>query len=212
MCECGVTGQRYPNTTHSCCQVHLIRNIGGYGEGEHKVRLVMNWQCSKDYYAISTSDATSQCSGRVRWLTLNPLTTEFFPPRQHIFMHSAHTTFVGTPLPQHSLLSGQTLWARTHGETPLVILLMIFMTPTSPVIRGQRWMSAGFSPSISLNLGQIWLMAHLTPPICMLSWGPGWGLWISLKSKILRSMNLIKIKLPTTCPPFQYPPPPRFYV
>ena len=40
----------------------------------------------------------------------NPLTTEFFPPRQHIFMHSAHTTFVGTPLPQHSLLSGQTWW------------------------------------------------------------------------------------------------------
>ena len=42
--------------------------------------------------------------------TLNPLTTEFFPPRQHIFRHSAHTTFVGTPLPQHSLLSGQTWW------------------------------------------------------------------------------------------------------
>ena len=41
---------------------------------------------------------------------LNPLTTEFFPPRQHIFMHSAHTTFVGTPLPQHTLLSGQTWW------------------------------------------------------------------------------------------------------
>ena len=40
----------------------------------------------------------------------NPLTTEFFPPRQHIFMHSAHTTFVGAPLPQHSLLSGQTWW------------------------------------------------------------------------------------------------------
>ena len=41
---------------------------------------------------------------------INPLTTEFFPPRQHIFMHSAHTTFIGTPLPQHSLLSGQTWW------------------------------------------------------------------------------------------------------
>ena len=56
------------------------------------------------------------------------------------------------------------------------------------------WMSAGFSPSISLNLGQIWLMAHLTPPFCMSSWGPGWVLWISLKSKILGSINLIKIK------------------
>ena len=43
-------------------------------------------------------------------LPINPLTTEFFPPKQHIFMHSAHTTFVGTPLPQHSLLSGQTWW------------------------------------------------------------------------------------------------------
>ena len=43
-------------------------------------------------------------------LKLFNLTTEFFPPRQHIFMHSAHTTFVGTPLPQHSLLSGQTWW------------------------------------------------------------------------------------------------------
>ena len=41
---------------------------------------------------------------------INPLTTEFFPPRPHIFMHSAHTTFVGTPLPQHSLLSRQTWW------------------------------------------------------------------------------------------------------
>ena len=41
---------------------------------------------------------------------INPLTTEFFPPRQHIFMHSAHTNFVGTPLPQHPLLSGQTWW------------------------------------------------------------------------------------------------------
>ena len=41
---------------------------------------------------------------------VNPLTTKFFPPRQHIFMHSAHATFVGTPLPQHSLLSGQTWW------------------------------------------------------------------------------------------------------
>ena len=41
---------------------------------------------------------------------INPLTTEFFPPRQHIFMHSAHTTFVSTPLPHHSLLSGQTCW------------------------------------------------------------------------------------------------------
>ena len=50
--------------------------------------------------------------------TLNPLTTEFFPPRQHIFMHSAHTTFVGTPLPQHSLLSGQTWWGSHTWRDP----------------------------------------------------------------------------------------------
>ena len=43
-------------------------------------------------------------------LQFNPLTTEFFPPRQHIFMHSAHTSVIGTPLPQHSLLGGQTWW------------------------------------------------------------------------------------------------------
>ena len=49
---------------------------------------------------------------------LNPLTTEFFPPRQHIFMHSAHTTFVGTPLPQHSLLSGQTWWGSHTWRDP----------------------------------------------------------------------------------------------
>ena len=51
-------------------------------------------------------------------LLVNPLTTEFFPPRQHIFMHSAHTTFVGTPLPQHSLLSGQTWWGAHTWRNP----------------------------------------------------------------------------------------------
>ena len=48
----------------------------------------------------------------------NPLTTEFFPPRQHIFMHLAHTTFVGTPLPQHSLLSDQTWWGSHTWRDP----------------------------------------------------------------------------------------------
>ena len=52
----------------------------------------------------------ASCSGYLQTITINPLTTEFFPPREHIFMHSAHTTFVGTPLPQHSLLRGQTWW------------------------------------------------------------------------------------------------------
>ena len=49
-------------------------------------------------------------TGAAYHLNVNPLTTEFFPPRRHIFMHSAHTTFIGTPLPRHSLLSGQTWW------------------------------------------------------------------------------------------------------
>ena len=88
--------------------------------------------------------------------------------------------------------------------------------PTSPAIGGQRWMSAGFSPSISLNLGQIWLMAPLRPPICMFSSGPGLGPWISLKSKILGSMNLIKIKKrPQKWRRGAQPPlsiPPRLYV
>ena len=58
----------------------------------------------------STEITTSPASFNNRSYNINPLTTEFFPPRQHIFMHSAHTTFVGTPLPQHTLLSGQTWW------------------------------------------------------------------------------------------------------
>ena len=48
----------------------------------------------------------------------NPLTTKFFPPRQHIFMHSVHTTFVGAPLPQHLLLSGQIWWGSHTWRAP----------------------------------------------------------------------------------------------
>ena len=39
--------------------------------------------------------------------SFNPLTTEFFPPRRHIFVH---TTFVSTAFLQHSLQRGQTWW------------------------------------------------------------------------------------------------------
>ena len=54
-------------------------------------------------------------------------------------MHSAHTTFVGTPLPQHSLSAGELGGARTHGEeTPLAIPLMIFMTPHKPSNRRSK--------------------------------------------------------------------------
>ena len=88
------------------------------------------------------------------------LTTEFFPPRQHIFMHSVHTTFVGILL-SHSIRSSAAKLggAHTHGETPLAILLMIFMTPTSPAIGGQRWMSAGFLLSIwpDLTYGTLYI-------------------------------------------------------
>ena len=44
--------------------------------------------------------------------------SQFFPPRQHIFMHSAHITFVGAPLPQHLLLSGQTWWGSHTWRAP----------------------------------------------------------------------------------------------
>ena len=72
------------------------------------------------------------------YTAFNPLTTEFFPPRQHIFMHLAHTTFVGTPLPQHSLLSGQTWWGSHTWRAPLAIPLMIFMTPHKPSNRRSK--------------------------------------------------------------------------
>ena len=51
-------------------------------------------------------------------------------------MHSAHTTFVGTPLPRHLLL--KLGGACTHGETPLAIPLMIFMTPHKPSNRRSK--------------------------------------------------------------------------
>ena len=144
---------------------------------------------------------------------INPLTTEFFPPRQHIFMHSAHTTFRRYSSPAAFAPQRPNLVGPAHMERPLWQYRWWYSwPPTSPAIGGQRWMSAGFSPSISLNLDQIWLMAHLIPPICMFSWGPGWGLWISLESKILGPMNLIKIKNTHDrwrggcCPPFRYPP------
>ena len=49
---------------------------------------------------------------------LKPLTTEFFPQRQHIFMHSAHTTFNCRCSPQRPDLYGG---VSTHGEPPLAV-------------------------------------------------------------------------------------------
>ena len=69
------------------------------------------WSGIVNHINYSCMLASTVYSHRHAWSGIvNPLTTEFFPPRQHIFMHSAHTTFVGTPLPQHTLLSGQTWW------------------------------------------------------------------------------------------------------
>ena len=63
----------------------------------------------------------------------NPLTTEFFPPRQHISMHSAHTTFIDTPLPQHSLLSGQTWWGSHTWKAPCGNTINDIHDPHKPI-------------------------------------------------------------------------------
>ena len=76
----------------------------------HRQNQVAHALRSRDFWLASLSPNTFRTARARVSRNLNPLTTEFFPPRQHIFMHSAHTTFVGTPLPQHSLLSGQTWW------------------------------------------------------------------------------------------------------
>ena len=75
----------------------------------------------------------AKCDGH-----LNLLTTEFFPPRQHISMHSVHTTFVGAPLPQHSLLSGQTWWGSHTRRAPSGNTVNDIHDPTSPAIGGQK--------------------------------------------------------------------------
>ena len=71
---------------------------------------IASWALTQDVIPLHQSTPQLCVLVDIYQHTFNPLTTEFFPPRQHIFMHSAHTTFVGTPLPQHSLLSGQTWW------------------------------------------------------------------------------------------------------
>ena len=73
------------------------------------------------------------------FLCLNPLTTEFFPPpRQHIFMHSVHTTFVGTPLPQHLLLSGQTWWGLHAWRDPSGNIINDIHDPHKPSNRRSK--------------------------------------------------------------------------
>ena len=77
----------------------------------------------------------------VRRLTLLPTkTTHFHAISAHHFRRYSSPTY--SIRSSAARLGG----ACTHGEPPLEIL---FMTPTSPVIGGQRWMSAGFSPRFS---------------------------------------------------------------
>ena len=128
---------------------------------------------------------------------LNPLTTEFFPPRQHIFMHSAHTTFVGTPLPQHSLLSGQTWWGPHTSDNTVNDI----HDPHKPSNRRSKvdvsQIFAQHFPKLGPDLTD---GTPYTTNFAGFLEAPGWGLRISLESKILGSMNLIKIKkTPTTC-------------
>ena len=146
---------------------------------------------------------------------LNPLTTEFFPPRQHIFMHSAHTTFVGTPLPQHSLLSGRTWWGPHTWRDP--IPLMIFMTPHKPSNRRSKvdvsWIFAQHFPKLGPDL------TDGTPYITNLQvflrpWVGSMNI-IRIKNSRVNESHKNKNKTPTTCeggaavpPPLSIPPPP----
>ena len=88
--------------------------------------------------------------------SINPLTTEFFPPRQHIFMHSAHTTFVGTPLPQHSLLSGQTWWGSHTWRDPSGNTVNDIHDPHKPSNRRSKvdvsWIFAQHFPKLGPDL------------------------------------------------------------
>ena len=146
----------------------------------------LHFAISSDFKVTGYSCARrAKCIGKC---ILNPLTTEFFPPRQHIFMHSAHTTFVGTPLPQHSLLSGHTWWGPHTWRDPSGNTVNDIH---DPAIGGQKWMSAGFSPSISLNLDQNLILHHQF--VFLRPWVGSMNI-IRTKKKILGSMNLIKIK------------------
>ena len=49
-------------------------------------------------------------------------------------MHSAHTTFIGTPLPQHLLLSGQTWWGPHTWRDPSGNTVNDIHDPTSSAI------------------------------------------------------------------------------
>ena len=108
LCSCGAD-------LSSLSVYHVRKHLAGSdhlrGETTNQLKWHCVWQFGNCGPVGPTMISVSQIhADMLEMISFNPLTTEFFPPRQHIFMHSAHTTFVGTPLPQHSLLSGQTWW------------------------------------------------------------------------------------------------------
>ena len=138
----------------------------------------------------------------------------FNPPRNSSHQDNTFSCIQCTPLPQHSLLSGHANLvhgARTHGETPLAMPLMIFMTPWAQQSEVKGGCQPDFRPAFpkrgpDLTDGTPYttnLHVFLRPLVG------------SLKSKILGSTNLIKIKNrprhakgPGAAAPFRYPPPP----
>ena len=106
-------------------------------------------------------------------------------------MHSAHTTFVGTPLPQHSLLSGQTWWGphtwRDHSGNTVNDI-------HDPPHAQQSEVKVDVSRIFAQHFPK--LGPHLTTNLHVF-----FRPWIG-------SMNLIKIKKrPRKCaPPFDTPP------
>ena len=109
-------------------------------------------------------------------------------------MHSAHTTFVGTPLPQHSLLSGQTWWGPHTWRDPSGNTVNDIHDPPQAQ---QSEVKVGCQPDFcpASKLGPD---LTDTPPICMFSGGPGWGQWIS--------KNAHNMWRGGCRPPFQYLP------
>ena len=118
----------------------------------------------------------------------------FFPPRQHIFMHSAHTTFVGTPLPQHLLLSGQTWWGSHTWRAPSGNTINDIHDPPQAQ---QSEVKGGCQPDFRPGFPKLGPdLTGGTPYTIKLHvfLRPWVGSMNIIKRKTLKSMNLIKIK------------------
>ena len=118
----------------------------------------------------------------VWWSYIASLSHEFFS-KQYTFVCIQHMSPCSSP--QHSLLRDQT-WGggSTHGEPPLAIPLMIFMTTQQPSNWGSKWRLDWFSHETSTKLDLNGGTSHTTN--CMFSecvmpiWSYRSGLWISL--------------------------------